>query len=123
MEQTTIHLKRVFWLVLFIGKTDYLRDAAVEQMGKPLTEQTFATWATSGEECLVVMFNNVGLWLKMGDRNFWEQHRVPVANILVDHPRAFYRYLEEPFRGLRFYCIDRNHVSFVQKFYPEADVL
>lgn len=97
-------------------------EYTVAEMGRPLTEQTFASWVTAGEECLVVMFNNVGLWLKMGDRNFWEAHHVPVANILVDHPRAFYRYLDEPFRGLRFYCIDRNHVSFVKKFYPGADV-
>ncbi|MBR5968713.1 MAG: glycosyltransferase [Lachnospiraceae bacterium] len=98
-------------------------EYTVAEMGKPLTEQVFASWVTSGEPCLAVIFNNVGLWLKMGDRNFWEQHHVPVVNILVDHPRAFYRYLEEPLQDLTFCCIDRNHVEFVRKFYPAADVV
>ena len=96
-------------------------DYTVAEMGKPLTVQRFAEWVTSGVPCQVVMFNNVGLWLKMGGKNFWEQHHVPVANILVDHRRAFFRYLDEPIRDLTFYCIDRNHARYIQRFYPLAN--
>ena len=97
-------------------------DYAIARLDAPLEEQPFLSLLQSGSPCLVVMFNNVGLGLKAGEQNLWEKYHIPVANILVDHPRAFYKYLDAPIRDLHFFCIDRNHVSFVQTFYPQAVV-
>ncbi|MBR0164427.1 MAG: glycosyltransferase family 1 protein [Lachnospiraceae bacterium] len=127
-------MKKMIFTTGILPALDYFTDSlmsacerngwpyTVARMGEELTGQQFATWVTSGEDCAVVMFNNVGLGLTMGERNFWEAHHVPVHDILVDHPRAFYKYLDAPIAGLRFYCIDRNHVSFVRRFYPRAEV-
>lgn len=90
----------------------------VADVSQPLGEQEFTGWLQSGKDCITVMFNNVALMTKAGDENLWEHYGVPVCNFLVDHPRAFSRYLRNPIQNLHVFCVDRNHVRFIERFYP-----
>lgn len=63
--------------------------------------------------------NNIGLELKDELGDVWERYEVPVYDLIVDHPRYFRRYLKKPECDLRLVCLDREHIKFVNEFYPE----
>ena len=100
---------------------EHLRLAAMEcdiphavlDIRRPLQEQGVRELFNTGKTCAVVMFNNVGLQLI--------PESIPVYNILVDHPRAFHKVLDQPRKGLHILCVDKNHVSFIQRFYPNTE--
>lgn len=98
--------------------TDAGYESTVADVSVPLGGQEFVSWLEEGRDCAVILFNNVGLGISAGDENLWEAHQVPVCNIVVDHPRAFHRYLLNPVRNLHLYCVDRNHVRYAERFYP-----
>lgn len=52
----------------------------------------------------------------------WEQLNIPCINILVDHP-YWYRdiLLKSPANSV-ILCVDRNHMSFVNRFYPQIEM-
>lgn len=50
----------------------------------------------------------------------WNELDVPVVNILMDHPLRFHPTMEKhPRRYLQF-CCDRNHVSYVKKYFSDS---
>lgn len=52
-------------------------------------------------------------------KNIWEVLGIPCINILVDHPCRFHNeiMLDTPSTGIVL-CIDRNHMNYVNRFYP-----
>jgi glycosyltransferase involved in cell wall biosynthesis len=59
--------------------------------------------------------------MKSGDGVYlWDTWNVPCYNILVDHPMYYFEALQDgPARGV-VVCSDRNHVKYVERFYPNA---
>lgn len=51
-------------------------------------------------------------------RTVWEQYGMRYVNILVDHPMYFHTKLLCAPAGMRLFCIDREHVRYVRRFYP-----
>lgn len=39
-------------------------------------------------------------------------------NILVDHPLYYHSCLKEAGERMRVFCVDREHVGYVRRFYP-----
>lgn len=52
----------------------------------------------------------------------WEQYKLPIYTILVDHPLYYHNHLSHPLSGLRYIGIDKNHVHYVEKYYPNVPV-
>jgi glycosyltransferase involved in cell wall biosynthesis len=69
----------------------------------------------------VLTFNNRGFRMQSEDGEcLWDTWNVPCYNILVDHPMHYYETLQDsPARGV-LVCSDRNHVKYVERFYPNV---
>jgi glycosyltransferase involved in cell wall biosynthesis len=69
----------------------------------------------------VLTFNNRGFRMQSEDGEcLWDTWNVPCYNILVDHPMHYYETLQDsPARGV-VVCSDRNHVKYVERFYPNV---
>ncbi|MBP1755166.1 MAG: hypothetical protein H6Q59_1564 [Firmicutes bacterium] len=50
---------------------------------------------------------------------FWDIHRIPCYNIIVDHPFYYHEHLRRRPRYYHQFCIDRDHVSYMQRYFPE----
>lgn len=67
----------------------------------------------------VITFNNLGFVQELEEGHIlWDQLRIPCINILMDHPLCYRStILNRPIRSL-FLTIDRNHVKYLNRFYP-----
>lgn len=83
-----------------------------------------------GGESVLITFNCIGVsgepeYMKDGV-SLWNLHMVTVINILVDHPMYYHEQLESlssyasASELTHIVCIDRNHMRYIEKFYPEA---
>lgn len=67
----------------------------------------------------MIAFNSAffGMAAPSGE-NIWEVLGIPCVNIFVDHPYWYHNILMRmPANGI-ILCIDRNHMSYVDRFYP-----
>ena len=66
----------------------------------------------------VITFNNMGYNL-CEDKGFniWEQYRIPYYDIQMDHPFHYADKIKALPKTTRLYCIDRNHVKYVNRFF------
>ncbi len=78
----------------------------------------------SNGECTLITFNFIGLCgegsqlFEENGISFWEQYNVTCINIIVDHPFYYHDHLQQiPTRYLQF-CVDRQHVRYMERFYP-----
>ena len=68
----------------------------------------------------VVTFNNIGYNLSFSEgKNIWEEKNIPYYNILMDHPFHYDQPLRHAPKTSRIFCTDRNHVTYLKRFYPE----
>lgn len=67
----------------------------------------------------VISLNNIGLHLEIEDGiNIWDKYQVPFYNILMDHPFHYKKALDTAPRQMVLLCMDRNHIAYVKRFYP-----
>lgn len=71
----------------------------------------------------MITFNNSGMNLEMKEgENFWELWDVPCIDILMDHPFCFNdRMAAMNSKGIVL-CVDRNHMNYLLRFYPEVSI-
>lgn len=69
---------------------------------------TFNFIGVGGEE---IFYNERGV-------SIWNQYEVKLINILVDHPLYYAAKLKRYGKQMRLFCIDREHVTFMKRFYP-----
>lgn len=72
-----------------------------------------------GSITAMIAFNSAffGMTLPSGE-NMWEVLGIPCVNIFVDHPYWYHNILMRmPSTGIVL-CIDRNHMDYVNRFYP-----
>lgn len=79
------------------------------------------------EETALVTFNFIGLrgeavFQTESGRSIWQEENLPVLNILVDHPLYYHSCLKEAGERMRVFCVDREHVGYVRRFYPGVRV-
>lgn len=51
----------------------------------------------------------------------WENCEMPCLNMIVDHPLYYHSKLENPFPNMKIFCVDRDHVSYMRRFYPDVE--
>ena len=54
--------------------------------------------------------------------NVWETLSIPTINILVDNPFWYHKIISTTPSNGAILCIDRNHMNFVQRFYPHITI-
>ena len=79
------------------------------------------------EETALVTFNFIGLrgeavFQTESGRSIWQEENLPILNILVDHPFYYHSCLKEAGERMRVFCVDREHVGYVRRFYPGVKV-
>lgn len=76
-----------------------------------------------GSITAMIAFNSTfyGMTLPSGE-NMWEVLGIPCINIFVDHPYWYHNILMRmPATGIVL-CIDRNHMNYVNRFYPNISM-
>ena len=71
-------------------------------------------------------FNFVGIsgeeiFIEENGRTIWENYEMPCLNLLVDHPLYYHSKLEHPMSRMKVFCVDREHVTYMRRFYPEVE--
>lgn len=71
----------------------------------------------------VLTFNFIGLseedYCRESDgRTFWETRNLPCYCIMVDHPLYYFKQLRKGIPNLVTFCVDRQHVTYMHRFYP-----
>lgn len=78
-------------------------------------------------ETVLVTFNHIGLCqeelLYHPQYGYiWEQFQIPVYNIVVDHPLYYHKHLSEPIKQYHYIGIDKQHIRYVEKYYPKVKI-
>lgn len=70
-----------------------------------------------------ITFNNLGYNMELTPgKNIWEELGVACINILMDHPFCYKPALDASPSTAAVLCTDRNHMRYVQRFYPQIPV-
>ena len=108
------HGYEVYWFDLVVSGVSarLLSDFYFKNKAKQFVAFTFNFSGIAGEDGLF------GEEYKSG--NFWDDTEIPVFNMVVDHPLYYHKYLSA--RPERYYqiCIDKNHVRYMKRFFPEV---
>lgn len=83
-------------------------------------------FAVRGHSALIT-FNFIGLgdeeiFRDEAGRFVWDAYEMEYLNILVDHPFYYHARLVHPLPRMKLFCVDREHVSYVERFYPKQNV-
>lgn len=78
-------------------------------------------------ETVLVTFNYIGmsreeLLYHPQYGHVWEQFQIPEYNIVVDHPLYYHNQLSHHIKKYHYIGIDKNHVQYVEKYYPEVNI-
>ena len=68
-------------------------------------------------DCVAFLFNNIGLGILCNGESLWDSFEIPVYDFIVDHPRFFSDWFEDPIKKLRVIVLDRNHERFIRRFF------
>lgn len=90
------------------------------------TMEGLSRFAEKGKVALLT-FNFIGLsgeeiFLTEEGRYIWEEYDARILNILVDHPMYYHTKLEKIYRNMQVFCIDREHVNYIERFYQHVNV-
>lgn len=71
-------------------------------------------------------FNFIGIsgeeiFIEENGKTIWENYEMPCFNLMVDHPLYYHSKLVKPHPGLKVFCVDREHVSYMKRFYPKVE--
>ena len=89
------------------------------------SSQRFFRFYEKGNTVLV-NFNFHGMsgeeiFLDENDRMMWDALKIPVYNIVVDHPMYYHHFLEKVPKDYHHISIDRNHEKYMERFFPEIE--
>jgi glycosyltransferase involved in cell wall biosynthesis len=68
-------------------------------------------------------FNNLGFNMELAPgKNIWEDLGIPCINILMDHPFCYKKALDGAPSNAIVLCTDRNHMRYLNRFYPQIPI-
>ncbi len=114
-KQLALELEHLGYDIYFI---DY--DALYESLGG------LSKFAVKGQTALLT-FNFIGLsdeeiFLDESGSFIWEKYEMKYLNILVDHPLYYHTRLLCALPRMTIFCVDREHVGYIRRFYPGLKV-
>lgn len=101
-------------------------DIFVFDFGRAMECMTkLISFCSTDEDVILITFNHIGISgeeiFYRSDSNFWDDNGIICINIEVDHPWYYYRQLKKlPHRYIH-YCVDRNHLRYMHRFYPNIE--
>jgi hypothetical protein len=108
-EQLHIEFERLGYKVLIFDVNNF-----AESLGE------LAKFCESGV-LAAIAFNNLGFNMELEQgKNVWDQLDIPFIDILVDHPFHYHGALINAPQKSIVVCIDRNHVNYIKRFYPNV---
>ena len=105
----------VFWYDLFMSESSFVHLLEIYNTHKD-------------EEFVVLTFNfeglegETGLYQKL-NWNFWDYSGIKVVNIVVDHPLYYHKYLATRPQNYVQIDIDKVHMEYMNRFYPDVKTL
>ncbi len=80
---------------------------------------SLASFLEEEPKAAAIGFNGMGFLMELtAGRSFWDEAGIPVLNILMDHPFHFDKHLKKAPESAVVLCMDRRHLSYVRRFYP-----
>ena len=75
----------------------------------------------------IITFNFIGysgedVFLQESGDTIWEAYGMSAFNILVDHPIYYHSKLMQAPEEMTVFCLDREHVQYIKRFYPGIKV-
>ena len=71
----------------------------------------------------VITFNNLGFNMELVEgKNIWEELGIWCINILMDHPFCHKQALDQAPNHAIVLCPDKNHMKYLQRFYPQIPI-
>lgn len=71
-----------------------------------------------------ITFNNLGFNMELrAGQNIWEQLGIFCINILMDHPFCYKNALDHAPANAIVLCTDRNHMRYLERFYPDIPMI
>lgn len=71
----------------------------------------------------VITFNNLGYNMELSKgHNIWDELGIFCVNILMDHPFCYKPALDASPKKAVVLCTDRNHMRYIQRFYPQIPI-
>ena len=71
----------------------------------------------------VITFNNLGYNMELTKgHNIWDELGIFCVNILMDHPFCYKPALDASPKKAAVLCTDRNHMRYIQRFYPQIPI-
>lgn len=79
------------------------------------------------ENTVMISFNFSGIrgdeiFIDEEGNLFWDTHPIPCYNIIVDHPFYYHELIRRRPKLYHQICIDRDHVSYMKRFFPEVSM-
>lgn len=108
--------------------TELNKNVIAWDMKKPLESRHFIE--NIREKAVLITFNFIGLsgesqFMAEGtdgkETSVWDYYGIKKVCIMVDHP-LYYRDQLEMINDCMLYCIDRQHVDFIRRYYPGKKV-
>ena len=98
----------------------------IDFKNKPKDIQGFQSFVQKKHTAMIT-FNFIGLSGELEFQNevggmLWEDYQMRYFNILVDHPLYYHEKLMDSPEHMTLFCIDRDHVDYVKKYYPGVTV-
>lgn len=101
-------------------------EVFVWDMKRPLESVEAFEKLPEKEKSILITFNFVGLCgegqFACGLHNVWDEYDVNKICIMVDSPIYYFDQLSSHMPRLSLVCIDRNHLEYVKRWYPEYAV-
>ena len=115
------HGWKVYWFDLIVSErsTQQLYKFYQNNKGSKFIAFTFNHNGIAGEEGL---YDEAFSSFEPSCANFWDYADIHVYNMVVDHPLYYHQYIAIRPKKYTQISIDKNHIKYMQRFFPEVDV-
>ncbi|MFP3153763.1 glycosyltransferase [Lachnospiraceae bacterium ZAX-1] len=79
---------------------------------------------TVPNQTMALFFDNMGLQFEIGEKGIlWNLLKIDCYSMLFDHPMFFHEMITYPIEKLTFFCVDKFHQIYIERFYQKQGVL
>ena len=74
------------------------------------------------EQTIAISFDFIGLKedvFRVDQQLIWDVYQIKCVNIMLDHPLGYHQWIEKRPVNFTMFCIDQNHVTYLNRFYKE----
>jgi glycosyltransferase involved in cell wall biosynthesis len=116
---------QLYWFDLLLPRqsVDEFRNYYAEHSKEQFVIFTFNFQGIAGEEGIYTKLHASDgkreATRECGLTNLWDEYHIHIYNMVVDHPLYYQKYVPLLPKKYTQFCIDKNHVAYMKRFYPE----